>query len=167
MLFVVGCASTGTIHEAEVVKKYDSIEGLTYWTHTPILVRNTGIGKNAAVSMNAIGVCKGQHTDVPCDSAGWALAFQVQGGGLTDNTNLTLRLGERRIRPESENYNADTGGLYNYKEKIVYQLDRKDIRDLATLPKGEVEGRLAGTRLNLSYERRKGVRLLHQKFSAE
>jgi hypothetical protein len=169
LLILTGCASTGTLQEAEVQKNYDSIEGITYWTHTPVLLENFGLTSGVAVDMQTAAGCQGK-VSAPCDDPKWLLVFVVGGRGLLGERekNLTLRLGDRRIRPETANYEIESSALTGNKEEIAYQLTTEDVKDLAQLPKGEVEGRLAeNINLDLSYERRTAVRMLYSRMTDE
>jgi hypothetical protein len=169
LAITTGCASTGTLDKAEVEKNYDSIEGITYWTHTPVLLENFGLTSGVSVHMQTAAGCQ-EKVATPCDNPKWLLVLVVAGRGLLDERekNLTLRLGDRRIRPETANYKTEPSAFTGNKEEIAYQLTAKDVKDLARLPQGEVEGRLADEiNLNLTYERRKAVRMLYSKITDE
>lgn len=166
-LLCTGCASTGTIYKPRVLEEYDSIENITYWTHTPIMLRNIGLDMSPAIFLQAGAICQGDVRNEPCQEPRYILSFQVQGQRLTSSSNLTLRIGQERLRPEPFTYGADTGGLTTFKEGFGFFIDEEQIRALAYLPEGEVEGRLAGMDLNLSYNRREGLRLLLDHLEAQ
>ena len=159
VLLLASCASTGTMRAPEVLRGYDSIEGISYWTHTPIMLKNVGFDGSAAIFMQAGAVCEGDVSG-PCDEPRYFLTFQAQGQRLTSSTDFTLRLGEERLRPEPINYEAGTGGITTFSEQLAYSIDGRSLERLARLPEGWVEGRLSGMTLNLSYERREALRLL-------
>lgn len=171
---ITGCASTastGTYKEAKVVKEYDSVEGITHWTHTPILVSKYDpfAWKKVVptINMQVFGHCDGEPK-TPCEDPDWTLILKVRAKHVGEDPPLTLRLGDRRIRPEPKAY--ETGRNSNtmeYEERLAFPLDAQDVRDLAKLPKGKVEGRLADTNMNLSYKRRKAIRLLYDKFTSK
>lgn len=153
------------------MKEYDSIEGVTYWTHTPVIVKELepfSVRKPPRlIIMRITGSCNGQARS-PCENPDWSLLFRVKAETAGEDPPLTLRLGDRRIRPEPKSYETGTDpNTGEYEERITFPLDTQDVRDLAELPKGKVEGRLDGTNMNLSYERRKAIRLLHEKFTAD
>jgi len=158
LLLLTGCASTGTMTEAEVNRDYDSVEDLTYYTHTPVMLKNYGLDGSPSVFMQTIVTCEGEVQD--CPDGRYALLFTVEGERLSDSYSLTLRLGDRRIRPQRGDYNANTGRVTTFSEGFSFLVSEQDVRELARLPEGEVEGRLAGINLEMTYERRKAVRML-------
>src|SRR5690554_1574940 len=79
LLLCAGCASTGTIHKPRVIEEYDSVEGITYWTHTPIMLKNIGFDGSPSVFLQAGAMCQSDVRGRPCQDPRYVLAFQVQG----------------------------------------------------------------------------------------
>lgn len=158
-LVAASCTSTGTVRAPEVLRVYDSVEGVTIWTHTPVMLKNIGFDGSPAVLYQLAAICQGSDSE-PCGDPFYLLAFSVQGQHLTASSDMTLRIGEKRLRPDHLSYEADTRGLTRFQEALVFPIERGDAAAFAAAPDGQVEGRIGGVTVQFSETRREASRML-------
>lgn len=166
--FLAGCASTGTIYRPRVNATYDSVEGRTMFVSSTSILRNHGIGGAPAITMETAAMCPGDVravTGPPCPSPRFFVGFNKTGDHLATSDGATIRIGERRIRPEPAATVTDTQSLRTFREVNVYEFSADDFRDFVMAPDGEVEARVIGETVQISAPRREGARMLYARMT--
>lgn len=160
VFIISGCASTGTLKEPEVTSSYDKFEDHTVLTTTEARVYG-GTGLNSHfIWLSGWGVCPGEKSS--CSLEEYALRFKSESDGwrLLENYSLNLIIDGERFEVSQDQISTNRDVVYgsNVRESLVVSLSPEAFKKLASSQ--NVEARIGGYELDMSWERREILRLL-------